>query len=162
MQAGSSCDNTFETATRKCNSTFNDLNTVMCDYSESYEEDCTLQVTAPASMSTNIHCMVGDDGPQSVARLSGLIVACTCKYIFQKQQNGICLNAPNLLDIKLLQLIYLNNPIGEILQIQSRINIIIITMIYQLIWTLYIVLLYKAFTYRLHNIMEAWKQLDWN
>ena len=71
--AHSSCDDTFENATRKCNNTFNDLDTVLiCNYSESYKVDCTLQVTAPASTSTNVRCMVGDGGPQSVA---GLIVA---------------------------------------------------------------------------------------
>ena len=60
----SSCIDTFETSTRKCSNSYENFNvTLICDYSVSYEVDCTLQVTgAPASTctSTTVHCIVGD------------------------------------------------------------------------------------------------------
>ena len=60
----SNCVDTFETATRKCSNTYDNFNiTLICDYSVSYEVDCTLQVNgAPASAcaSNTVHCIVGD------------------------------------------------------------------------------------------------------
>ena len=69
----SSCVDTFANATRKCNNIYGHYNTVLiCDYSVSYEVDCTLQVTgAPVNTATTVHCIVGD--VQSVG--AGLIVA---------------------------------------------------------------------------------------
>ena len=49
-----SCVDTFETATRKCSNTYDNFNVILiCDYSVSYEVDCTLQVNgAPVSTCT--------------------------------------------------------------------------------------------------------------
>ena len=68
-----SCRDTFETATKNCNNIYGHYNTVLiCNYSVSYEVDCTLQVTgAPVNTATTVHCIVGN--VQSVR--AGLIVA---------------------------------------------------------------------------------------
>ena len=67
------CEDTFDNNIRKCNNIYGHYNTVLiCDYSVSYEMDCTLQVTgAPVNTATTVHCIVDD--VQSVG--AGLIVA---------------------------------------------------------------------------------------
>ena len=62
----SSCVDNFETATRKCNNTYNNFDAVLiCDYSVSYEVDCTLPVNAPVNTSSIAHCIA--DGVEFTA-----------------------------------------------------------------------------------------------
>ena len=76
-----SCRDTFETATKDCNNIYGHYNTVLiCDYSVSYEVDCTLQVSALVNTATTVHCIVGN--VQSVG--VGLIVARKSINLVQK------------------------------------------------------------------------------
>lgn len=64
----SSCVDNFETATRMCNNSYNNYDTVLiCDYSVSYEVDCTLRVNASA----NVLCMVNNNAQSAVGVIIG-------------------------------------------------------------------------------------------